>query len=854
MTVAIRARWAAFLLLTFSLTPAVLMGQDVSGTVLDREGAPVIGARVRLEGAVGSREALRPVVGATRTDDEGRFRFSEVPDGPVAVIVKAPGLERQELLRNRADERADLVFNLGPGRSCRLRFLDREGQGVVGARLSRGQSVWGVSDASGSLLVDGLPRDGELGGFEVVAPGAVSRTLVIGMATEQTVSLEAGVTLVVQVRDDRGRPVEGCVVQGRIVRAEPYSAAATQRFTARSAPDGVARLEGVPANQAFVIALDHPRHQARTSEVFATPRSGSGVRALTITRGHTLRTRITDGFGRPISGASVRLVPMAHRLPYLSDRAAAESGEIRQASSGDDGDVLFERVPAGPRVMEVRVVGHGTRSWIVRPERPAHHLRELRLERARRSVATHVDWEDTLLGGLDRARDERLPAIVSLTMDGERSNDRLADVHYRNPEVARHAALLPMLLANAFGPGGFPSPAGVEHGLDDAGNSTRYGTVPPATFQATEVWARTTFFPGGNFTVPLHLVIGPDLEVLERREFFLSERDLVRLIVRSVRRLAPERVVPLARERWRTLVQRLAADALRGDGTAARDLVTLAHGGEEHAIVLLRELGAIGLDGAARLAVLDALQPACLTHPASALRPFLEDPEPRVRARAIAKLAPLTADGEVLSLLAPHLFDEDFDVSETAATVLGVRDTGLSLEVARVEQGERWRLLLPIIANFPSETLLGVDEIIARGEPVSCNALLDALARHTSQDAQAYEPLYRAAIGGGIVGVRALHVLQRTPLPLYIDARDILEPAFVSREVLVRRAGVQLARAWNQAVPRWLLDDVDPEVRALSAFAILERDGEDAQAARIVRETATLGWARTVFADELRRY
>ncbi len=58
--------------------PRPLLGDTIAGVVLDGDGDPVAGIRVRLDG---------PVSGKTKTDSDGNFQFSDLLPGGYTVSV-----------------------------------------------------------------------------------------------------------------------------------------------------------------------------------------------------------------------------------------------------------------------------------------------------------------------------------------------------------------------------------------------------------------------------------------------------------------------------------------------------------------------------------------------------------------------------------------------------------------------------------------------------------------------------------------------------------------------------------------------------------------------------------------------
>jgi len=170
-----------------------------------------------------------------------------------------------------------------------------------------------------------------------------------------------------------------------------------------------------------------------------------------------------------------------------------------------------------------------------------------------------------------------------MTMDNERANDWMAGHHFKDPEVVRVARELPILLASAFGPGGIMTEE-VDHRVEN-GVSTRYGHIHPRVYQAVERYASANLVMLESFQVPREIFVTTSGRELIHRTYYLTERDLVRLMLRAARFTQTELPLKLARQRLAQLTRDLAAsdDAVRG--RAVDHLILLANSGDEHARV-----------------------------------------------------------------------------------------------------------------------------------------------------------------------------------------------------------------------------------------------------------------------------
>lgn len=104
-----RIRWSV-LLVVFLFTPLFCVAAELSGRVVDPQGAVVPEARVRLFSALQER-AVVPLR-ETVTDAEGRFRFSEVADGKYRAAASKPGFQTEFQIVRVSEPRSEVEFKL----------------------------------------------------------------------------------------------------------------------------------------------------------------------------------------------------------------------------------------------------------------------------------------------------------------------------------------------------------------------------------------------------------------------------------------------------------------------------------------------------------------------------------------------------------------------------------------------------------------------------------------------------------------------------------------------------------------------------------------------------------------------
>lgn len=276
-------------------------GLELAGRVLSTGDDPLPEASVE---AVFHEEG-RELETETASDEEGRFRLTGLPEGPVRLTARAEGYLDEEIPRALPGEE-DLVLRLRPTGGVEGTVLDeRTGQPVAvfqvvamaleGGGSSAQEDVW---DAAGRFRVDGLTegrwrlrvtadgwRPGDSEAFEVVS-GEV--------ADAGTVFLDPGLELeglVLDARDDR--PVEGAEV-----RAGTWQVAST----ASTDEEGRFRVDGLDGRP--MVRVDHPAfQQVVLEEVDLEEEPFVTVR---LEKGGALEGTVRDGKGDPLPGAQVR--------------------------------------------------------------------------------------------------------------------------------------------------------------------------------------------------------------------------------------------------------------------------------------------------------------------------------------------------------------------------------------------------------------------------------------------------------------------------------------------------------------------------------------------------------------------
>ena len=237
-----------------------------------------VAAATRIEIDVAGRPIVRDFLSslaATTAVPEGRL---------VTIVVRDP------------------AGNAVPKAAVRALFLDRPSR-ENGIPILQELTESLETDAEGRVAVAiPIDREAELS-VDAAGLAPAGLHLTSNGVSPTTVSLSRGISVSIRVVDSDGKPVAGADVM-LLVKAGDLPA----RRTGRTGPDGVARVEGVPAGRAEAYA-----HRAGLAWGFASVDATEGMStvALTLRPGRRLHLVVEDPRGVPLRDVAVRAVPRA---------------------------------------------------------------------------------------------------------------------------------------------------------------------------------------------------------------------------------------------------------------------------------------------------------------------------------------------------------------------------------------------------------------------------------------------------------------------------------------------------------------------------------------------------------------
>lgn len=354
----------------------------VRGTVVDAEGGPVSGARVRLRapaqpGITWKATWGREAPGGS-SDERGRFRVAGLDTGTVYLLrVEAPGFPA---LERAVEPPAQLALTLERGGGVTGVLADPYGEPVVGARAR----LFPAPDEANRLVVQLLDGErvaryeavtGAQGRFTVTEVAAGAYDLWIeapGLAPVRRMGVEVpggelqrlgrlvadpAVAVEGRVVDAEGEPVEGARVS--VDPFSPYRDFRGSRSVYVFSPGGPAgqvrggvsddegwfRLDGLAAGEPVDLNVEHERHPDRKLSGVEPPVDGLEIE---LEAGVRVRGRVLGPFGEPVPRAMIRISGDQNR----TGSAAGPSYSFGHSAITDE-DGRFDEAGLRPGVFRV---------------------------------------------------------------------------------------------------------------------------------------------------------------------------------------------------------------------------------------------------------------------------------------------------------------------------------------------------------------------------------------------------------------------------------------------------------------------------------------------------------------------
>jgi uncharacterized GH25 family protein len=285
--------------------PSVLVDDDPRGTlrlegqVVDADDRPVAGATVVL--------AANPPRTAT-TEADGGFAFDALVGRPYTLIARAKQGIAGPVTARLTTKSDPVILHLRPGAKVTVTVVGIDGKLIDGASVElRGTDYQKQTAKAGATTFAAVVP----GGYQIAAWAdglATSHTWLQVGAGDNAVKLMlvAGAPVSGRVVDDKGHGVAGARVTYH--GASDWSQQADARYDGvQTGADGSFKFAALPSGS-FRFRAAHPDYApAQTAMVTLDGKHEQTGVTINVTAGATVKGRVVDIEGKPVSGARVRI-------------------------------------------------------------------------------------------------------------------------------------------------------------------------------------------------------------------------------------------------------------------------------------------------------------------------------------------------------------------------------------------------------------------------------------------------------------------------------------------------------------------------------------------------------------------
>ncbi|MEO8191282.1 MAG: carboxypeptidase regulatory-like domain-containing protein [Acidobacteriota bacterium] len=319
-------------------------GVRLSGRVVDDEGKPVAGARVRASGTDFFSEQDAVTLSETKTGPNGVFVMEDAPDGFSTIAAGAPGFVRASLVQ--MDPKADVKLTLKRGGTIRGIVVDPAGKPAAGAIvISDDQGA--ESAADGSFRLVGLEpgvRSVQAVWKEDFAVRRDNLRVRRGQEVEAPLRLGRAASIAGIVIDESSRKP----VAGARLSASSGGMAFARRRTERSVradAKGKFRLNGLAARP-YAVTASREGYLSSSINGISASTAAPGTVSLALAKAAAVAGKVIDEKGQPVAGAAVRFGAEGGIRSFVRRGPAAFAGG-QGASSAADGTFRLRNLAAG---------------------------------------------------------------------------------------------------------------------------------------------------------------------------------------------------------------------------------------------------------------------------------------------------------------------------------------------------------------------------------------------------------------------------------------------------------------------------------------------------------------------------
>ncbi|MEP6768468.1 MAG: carboxypeptidase regulatory-like domain-containing protein [Acidobacteriota bacterium] len=333
-------------------------GVRLSGRVVDDEGEPVAGARVRAAGADIFSEQDSTALSETKTGADGSFSMDDAPAGTRTVVARASGFVQASLFQ--VDSKSDVKLTLKRGGTIRGVVLDVNGKPAAGAIvISEDQGA--ESDAQGAFRLTGIEpgvRSVQAVWKEDFAVRRDNLRVRRGQEVEAPLRLVRAAAIAGTVIDETTRKP----VAGARVAASSGGMAFGRRRTERSLRadgKGKFRLNGLAARP-YAVTASREGYISSTINGVSASTAAPGAVHLAMARAASVAGKVVDEKGQPVAAAQVRLASEGGLRAFTRRGPAAFIGG-QGALTSADGSFRLRNLTAGRNLaVEASKVGYAT--------------------------------------------------------------------------------------------------------------------------------------------------------------------------------------------------------------------------------------------------------------------------------------------------------------------------------------------------------------------------------------------------------------------------------------------------------------------------------------------------------------
>ncbi len=333
-------------------------GVRLSGRVVDDEGKPVAGARVRAASTEMFSEQDSSALSEAKTGADGSFAMDDAPSGTRTVVARASGFVQASLFQ--VDPKPDVKLTLKRGGTIRGVVLDVNGKPAAGAIvISEDQGA--ESDAQGAFRLTGVEpgvRSVQAVWKEDFAVRRDNLRVRRGQDVEAPLRLARAAAIAGTVIDETSRkPVAGA----RVAASSGGMAFGRRRMerSLRADAKGKFRLNGL-ASRPYAVTASREGYLSSTINGVSASTAAPGTVHLALARAASVAGKVIDEKGQPVPAAQVRLASEGGMRAFTRRGPAAFIGG-QGALTAADGSFRLRNLTAGRNLaVEASKVGYAT--------------------------------------------------------------------------------------------------------------------------------------------------------------------------------------------------------------------------------------------------------------------------------------------------------------------------------------------------------------------------------------------------------------------------------------------------------------------------------------------------------------